>query len=141
LDFDAELLAPRYRASEQAMTLLARAARLVGGRASGGRILVQTFVPKHEVLDAALHSDPGRLVAKELERRRALRFPPAAAIALVTGNGANEFAAATGVQFASTSDGRVLLRADSWDALGAAIAGAPRPAGSRLRIEVDPPRL
>ncbi len=31
LDLDAELLAPRYRAGEQAMALLARAARLVGG--------------------------------------------------------------------------------------------------------------
>ena len=30
LDFDQELLAPRYRAAEQALALLARAARLVG---------------------------------------------------------------------------------------------------------------
>ena len=42
LDLDAELLAPRYRAGEQAMALLARAARLAGGRAGGGRLLVQT---------------------------------------------------------------------------------------------------
>ena len=32
LDFDAELLAPRYRAAEQAMALLASGARLVGAR-------------------------------------------------------------------------------------------------------------
>jgi primosomal protein N' (replication factor Y) (superfamily II helicase) len=144
LDFDSELLAPRYRAAEQAMTLLARAARLVGGRATGGRILVQTFIPRHEVLDAALHADPGRLVQKELERRRALRFPPAAAIALVTGAGAAEFAAAAernGVQSSATTDGKVLLRADTWPALGDAIAVTPRPRASRLRIVVDPPRL
>src|SRR5262249_2840924 len=35
LDFDQELLAPRYRAAEQALALLARAARLTGGRAAG----------------------------------------------------------------------------------------------------------
>ena len=35
LDFDQELLAPRYRASEEAFALLARAARLVGGRRAG----------------------------------------------------------------------------------------------------------
>ena len=35
LDFDQELLAPRYRAAEQALALLARAARLLGGRARG----------------------------------------------------------------------------------------------------------
>ena len=33
-----------------------------------------------------------------------------------------------------------LLRAQTWDDLGAALASAPRPKGSRLRIEVDPPR-
>ncbi|MCU1392740.1 MAG: priA [Ilumatobacteraceae bacterium] len=144
LDFDAELLAPRYRATEQAMTLLARAARLVGGRAGNGRILVQTFLPKHEVLDAVLHADPGRLLAKELERRRLLGFPPAAALAVVTGAGAEDYAAVlrlAGVQTGATLTGSVLLRAPTWDLLGDAIAATPRPKGSRLRIEVDPPRL
>ncbi|MEO6123350.1 MAG: hypothetical protein ABIR32_06540 [Ilumatobacteraceae bacterium] len=144
LDFDAELLAPRYRATEQAMTLLARAARMVGGRASGGRVLVQTFLPRHEVLDAVLHSDPGRLVAKELARRNALGFPPAAAIAIVSGTGAEDYAAGLaefGAQSAPNLDGNVLLRAPSWEVLGDAIANHPRPKGSRLRIEVDPPRL
>ena len=42
LDFDQELLAPRYRAAEEAFALLARAARLVGGRRPGSRVLVQT---------------------------------------------------------------------------------------------------
>jgi len=32
LDFDQELLAPRFRAAEEALALLARASRLVGGR-------------------------------------------------------------------------------------------------------------
>ena len=144
VDFDSELLAPRYRATEQAMTLLARAARLVGGRAGGGRILVQTFLPKHEVLEAVLHADPGRLLARELDRRRALGFPPAAALAVVSGAGATEYAGAlrgSGVQSAETLEGSVLLRAPTWDALGDAIAATPRPKGSRLRIEVDPPRL
>jgi len=144
VDFDSELLAPRYRATEQAMTLLARAARLVGGRASGGRVLVQTLLPRHEVLDAVLHADPGRLVAKELTRRRALGFPPAAALAIVSGLGAEEYSAgldAFGVRSAPNLDGNVLLRAPSWDVLADAIVAHPRPKGSRLRIEVDPPRL
>ena len=33
-----------------------RAARLVGPRAGGGRLLVQTFLPRHEVVQAALHA-------------------------------------------------------------------------------------
>ena len=55
LDFDQELLAPRYRAAEQAFGLLARAARLIGGKGPGAaragsarpgerRLVVQTFV-------------------------------------------------------------------------------------------------
>jgi primosomal protein N' (replication factor Y) (superfamily II helicase) len=139
LDLDAELLAPRYRAAEQAMALLARAARLVGARRGGGRLLVQTFLPRHEVLQAVLHADPSRVAKVELARRELLGLPPFAALAAVTGAGAGEFAAATGLEASSTGDA-VLLRAATWDALGAAIAATRRPKGSRLRIAVDPPR-
>jgi primosomal protein N' (replication factor Y) len=139
LDLDAELLAPRYRAGEQAMALLARAARLVGGRHGGGRLLVQTFLPRHEVLQAVLYADPSRAAKVELGRRELLGLPPFAALAAVSGNGAEAFAAATGLETSSAGD-VVLLRAPTWDQLGVAISGAPRPKGSRLRIEVDPAR-
>jgi primosomal protein N' (replication factor Y) len=139
LDLDAELLAPRYRAGEQAMALLARAARLVGGRAGGGRLLVQTFLPRHEVLQAVLLADPSRAAKVELNRRELLGLPPFAALAAVSGTGAEEFAAVTGLEASSMGD-VVLLRAPTWDQLGAALSATPRPKGSRLRIEVDPAR-
>jgi len=139
LDFDAELLAPRYRAAEQAMALLVRAGRLVGPRSAGGHVLVQTFVPDHEVLQAARFADPGRVVVSELARRRLLGLPPFRALAAVEGTAASEFAAATGLEFATTAKG-ALLRADSWDVLGRALVATPRPKGSRLRVEVDPAR-
>ncbi|MEP7204326.1 MAG: hypothetical protein ABI894_17070 [Ilumatobacteraceae bacterium] len=139
LDLDAELLAPRYRAAEQAMALLARAARLVGGRNGGGRLLVQTFLPRHEVLQAVLHADPSRVAKVELSRREMLGLPPFAALAAVSGAGANEFAAATGLESSSAGD-VVLLRSPTWDQLGSALAVTARPKGSRLRIEVDPAR-
>jgi primosomal protein N' (replication factor Y) (superfamily II helicase) len=142
LDLDAELLAPRYRAGEQAMALLARAARLVGGRSGGGRLLVQTFLPRHEVLQAVLHADPSRVAKVELSRRELLGLPPFTALAAISGAGAEEFAAATGLESSSSgsSGSVVLLRAPTWDELGAALTATPRPKGSRLRIEVDPPR-
>src|SRR5205823_14299534 len=81
LDFDQELLAARYRAGERALAMLARAGRLVGGRAHGhGRVVVQTRLPGHEVVDAALHGDPGRLAVVEGARRAALRLPPETAL-------------------------------------------------------------
>jgi primosomal protein N' (replication factor Y) (superfamily II helicase) len=139
LDLDAELLAPRYRAGEQAMALLARAARLVGGRSGGGRLLVQTFLPRHEVLQAVLHADPSRVAKVELSRRELLGLPPFTALAAISGAGATEFANSTGLEASSSGD-IVLLRAATWDALGAALTATPRPKSSRLRIEVDPAR-
>ena len=141
LDFDQELLAPRYRASEQALALLARASRLVGGRGRG-RIIVQTRLPGNEVIDAALHADPGRLAAVDAERRSALGLPPATAMALVSGPSAEPYAAALhtqAVDVLGSDDGRWLVRAPDHRALCDALAAVPRPAG-RLRIEVDPLR-
>ncbi len=143
LDVDQELLAPRMRAAEQAMALLVRAARLVGPRSRGGRLVVQTRQPGHEVLQAVLHADPGRLVEAEAARRRLLGLPPYAALAQVSGAAAAEFVdrlgAPEGVDVLGPRDGAWLVRADGPEALADALASVERPAG-RLRIEVDPAR-
>jgi primosomal protein N' (replication factor Y) (superfamily II helicase) len=144
LDFDQELLAPRYRAAEQAFALVARAARLVGGKSGGGRLVLQTFVPRHEVVQAALHADPARVARAERERRELLRFPPVTAMAEVSGAAAGAFVEALGaplgVDVAGPSDGRALVRAPDHGTLCDALAGVERPPG-RLRIAVDPPRV
>jgi primosomal protein N' (replication factor Y) len=143
LDFDQELLAPRYRAAEAALSMLARAARLIGGRTDGGRILVQTRAPDHEVIDAALHADPSRLAVVESARRAALRFPPETAVAAVSGAGADAFVASlvrpAGLEVLGPAGGRWLIRAPDHAVLSDALAASPRP-GGRLRIEVDPLR-
>jgi primosomal protein N' (replication factor Y) (superfamily II helicase) len=140
LDFDSELMAPRYRAAEQAFTLLVRAARIVGPRARGGRVLVQTFLPQHEVVQAALLADPGRLAASELARRELLGLPPFRALASIEGSDAMAFAALTGLEATAQPDA-VLVRAEEWMQLGQSLADTPRPKGSRLRVAVDPPRV
>jgi primosomal protein N' (replication factor Y) len=146
LDFDVELLAPRYRAAEQAMELLVRGARLLGPRTEhpDARLLVQTFLPRHEVVQAALLADPGRFTAAETDRRRTLGLPPFAALATVSGPGSDEVADALRAVPGLTVGGderRYVVRAASWDDLGRALITAPRPKGSRLRLQVDPPRL
>jgi len=144
LDFDQELLAPRYRAAEQALGLVARAARLVGGKEGGGRLVLQTFVPRHEVVQAALHADPARVAAAERDRRELLRFPPVTALAEVSGPAAPAFVdalgAPLGVEVIGPSDGRWLVRAADHAALCDALAATARPPG-RLRVAVDPPRI
>jgi primosomal protein N' (replication factor Y) len=139
LDFDAELLAPRYRAVEHSLALLVRAGRLVGSRDRGGRVMVQTFTPHHPLLAAVQLADPSRVVAVELARREMLGLPPYRSLAAVEGTGAEEFVTATGLEWAATPKG-ALVRADTWMELGRALATTPRPKGSRLRVEVDPPR-
>ena len=143
LDFDRELLAPRYRAGEQAMALLARAARLVGPRARGGRILVQTFLPDHIVLQAAVQADPGRLAEEERKQRKLLGLPPFGAYAEIGGAGSEEFVASLpsveGVVVAKSGEGFVARGPDSMT-LGKALSEGERKPGSRLRVAVDPPR-
>ena len=144
LDFDQELLAPRYRAAEEALTLLIRAARLVGDRNGDGQVVVQTRLPQHETIQAALHGDPERLVAREQVRRQLLQYPPYAAVAVVSGVAAPAFITALGqplgVDVLGPTDGEWMLRAPTHDALLDALASTPRP-GGRLRIAVDPLRL
>ena len=146
LDFDQELLAPRYRAAEEALALLVRAGRLVGGRRGDGRVLVQTRLPGHEVVQAALLADPARVAAAEADRRALMRFPPVTALAAISGVAAPAFVAALqgsavpGLEVLGPSDGQWLVRADRHATLLDALAATPRPPG-RLRVAVDPLRL
>ncbi|HYU65814.1 MAG TPA: hypothetical protein VEK09_03610, partial [Jatrophihabitantaceae bacterium] len=143
LDFDRELLAPRYRAGEQAMSLLTKAARLLGPRRRGGRLLIHTYLPRHDVIQAALLADPARLLAPERERRRLFGMPPAMALASVSGAGSgaiiDELRLVDGITVGGSIDD-YLVRAQTWEALGAALNAAERPKGSRVRVAVDPPR-
>jgi primosomal protein N' (replication factor Y) len=144
LDFDRELLAPRYRAGEQAMALLTKAARLLGPRQRGGRLMIQTFTPRHEVIQAALLADPARLVDGERQRRELLGLPPSRALARISGPGSDEVAEQLRRDKAISvggGSGDYLVTAATWDELGSALVAAERPKGSRLRIAVDPPRV
>jgi len=144
LDFDSELLAPRYRAAEQAMALVARAARLLGKRRDGGRLLIQTTMSDHEVVRAAVGGRPALVGESEAARRAALALPPFSAMAIVDGEGADRFAEAlmksSGVSVVAHRD-RWLVRATDSTSLADALADTERPANSKLRIEVDPTRI
>lgn len=142
LDFDREVLDGRFRAHERALWLLARASRRVGGR-EGGPVVVQSRLPGHEVIQAAVAADPGRLAALEGARREMLGLPPHAALASVRGEKALSWVddvVASGAQAGTTGDGTWLLRANDHEALCAALATAGRPPPG-TRVEVDAPRL
>ncbi len=146
VDFDQELTAPRYRAGEEAFALLVRAARLVGSRSGGGSILVQTRLPAHPVLAAAVEADPSAWVDAETGCRAVMHQPPAAAWALVSGVAAGAFCErlaavpnASALDIAGPADGTWRIRSDDRSALLDALGRTDRPAG-RLRVAVDPMR-
>ena len=146
IDFDQELTAPRYRAAEEAFALLVRAARLVGPRSGGGRILVQTRMPGHPLLTAAANADPAAWLRSEVECREQMRQPPAVPWALISGAAAEQFVQqlslrpdASTLDIAGPADGTWRVRADRRDVLLDALAAAERPPG-RLRVAVDPLR-
>jgi len=141
LDFDQHLLAPRFGAGEEALALLARAARLIGGRRSGGRILAQTRIPDHETLRAAVHADPALLAEPERKLRAELSLPPFGVLGLLRGPGSDDYAdalrVADGLTVSALEPDRWLVRAADHPTLCDALAVTPRPPG-RLRVEVDP---
>jgi primosomal protein N' (replication factor Y) len=138
LEFDSEMLAPRFRAAEHALGLIVRAGRIAP------EVLVQTFSPNHDVLAAAVAGDPAQILDGERSRRQMLGLPPFGALAVVSGAGSPDVATqlvASGVEVGGDGENRFLVRSASWTALGEALNSVDRPSGSRVRIEVDPARI
>jgi primosomal protein N' (replication factor Y) len=75
-DADAALRFPDFRAEERTFSLVAQLAGRSGRGPRGGRVLVQTMIPDASCLRHAAAHDAPAFLAEELERRRALRYPP-----------------------------------------------------------------
>lgn len=141
LDIDSEVSAPRFRAGEQTLSFLARAARLVGRKADGGRLIVQTRQVDHPLLAAMSQVAPGDATELERYQREQLGLPPYGAIAVIEGAGAADFVQSLpdSVRVGGNGDRRQ-VRATAPDVLGEALAMGQRPAKGRLRVAVNPSR-
>ncbi|MET0919758.1 MAG: hypothetical protein ABWY77_01000 [Acidimicrobiia bacterium] len=153
LELDQELLAPRFRAAEQALWLLLRGARLLAPRSSArpGTLLVQTRLPEHAVVRAVVDAAPLDVTRAERPRREQLGFPPFGGLAAISGEPAAIEATCAALRtvpsvtvLGPVDDGkRALVRAPTWASLSDALAvpgvDAARAHG-RLRIDVDPRR-
>jgi primosomal protein N' (replication factor Y) len=76
VDADSTLRFPDFRAEERTFALIAQLAGRAGRGPRGGRVLVQTTAPDAPAIVAAAQHDTDGFVAGELERRRALDYPP-----------------------------------------------------------------
>jgi primosomal protein N' (replication factor Y) len=73
---DSGLHFPDFRAAERSFQLLVQVAGRAGRGNLPGRVLVQTYHPSHPVILAAASQDYEAFAHAELDRRRALGFPP-----------------------------------------------------------------
>lgn len=139
LDFDQHLIAARQTAEIEAMALLVLAARQVGGRRSGGRVLVQTRMPEHRVLDAAARADTATLTNALAEQAETMQWPPAVAQAEVSSTGAADFierlGRPLGLSVLGPRDGVWMIRGADREALLVELGQVSR-GEDRLRIAI-----
>jgi primosomal protein N' (replication factor Y) len=73
---DTGLHLPDFRAAERTFQLLTQVAGRAGRGLLGGRVILQTYHPDHEVIVAASQHDYEGFYRQELEHRRLLGYPP-----------------------------------------------------------------
>ena len=86
VDADTALGLPDFRAEERTFQLLTQLAGR-SGREAPGRVLVQTFQPDARAIVHAARHDVAGFLAEELERRRALGYPPFAHLVRIVVSG------------------------------------------------------
>ena len=83
LHADAALHLPDFRAGERTFALLTQVAGRAGRGEIPGRVIVQTFTPKHEAIRHALGHDYDGYARRLLTTRRAVGYPPFSRLALI----------------------------------------------------------
>jgi primosomal protein N' (replication factor Y) len=76
VDADATLRFPDFRAGERTFAMVAQLAGRSGRGEAGGETIVQTLAPEAASIAHAARHDSAGFLAEEVERRRALRYPP-----------------------------------------------------------------
>ncbi len=141
-DFDQELFAPRFRATEIAAGLIVAAARQVGG----GALVVQTHAPDHHLLRALRERRFDAFAESETKSRRELNLPPFSVVAMFGGaGGAGAARSLSSTHHLDTwaSGEKAVIRFRNADHLISVLDGAQDELSSfkDVRIHVDPPRL
>ncbi|MBM4422991.1 MAG: primosomal protein N' [Chloroflexi bacterium] len=78
---DVGLNLPDYRAAERVFQILTQVAGRAGRSALGGRVVVQSYQPDHDAVEAASRHDYDDFFEKETSRRKKLGYPPFGRIA------------------------------------------------------------
>lgn len=98
INADVGLHLPDFRASERTFQLLSQVAGRAGRGALGGEVIVQTSVPEHYAIQAALRHDYEGFAARELKERTEPRYPPHLRLANVVVSSPDPELAAAGAE-------------------------------------------
>ena len=113
VDADATLRFPDFRAGERTFSMVTQLAGRSGRGEAGGRVIVQTLAPGAPSIAHAAEHDAAAFLGGELERRRALRYPPFSSLV------------------------RVVLRAESEPRVDAAASSLAAMLASTLRADTE----
>ncbi|MEN9300805.1 MAG: putative primosomal protein n [Actinomycetota bacterium] len=141
-DFDQELFAARFRASEIASGLIIAAARQV----EAGLVVVQTHAPDHVLMRALRDRRFDDYAVAESTARRELSLPPFSVTAALGGKRGSEvahsLAAKHGLPMSGHGEGAVLRFRDAQQMIAVLEDAATGSESMKdVRIHVDPPRL
>lgn len=98
INADVGIHLPDFRATERTFQLLTQVAGRAGRGPRGGEVLVQTSLPEHYVIRAALAHDFVGFAERELEERRGPGYPPHRRLANIVVSGVEEFAVQEGME-------------------------------------------
>ncbi len=90
VDADLGLAGGDLRAAERTYQLLHQVAGRAGRADRPGRVLLQTYMPEHPVMQALIAGDRDRFLAREAEDRRARGMPPFGRLAALIVSGLDE---------------------------------------------------
>lgn len=121
---DLALHLPDFRAAERTFQLLAQVAGRAGRGSRGGRVLVQTYSPDHQAIQAACRHDYHRFAEQELGTRRELTYPPYGEMIRIIVRGPDETATET---FAETLADRLVALANEQGPRIRVLGPAPAP--------------
>lgn len=100
---DVAMNLPDFRASERTFQLLTQVAGRAGRGPAGGEVLIQTALPAHYAIRAAIRHDYREFATRELEERRGPAYPPHQRLANVVLSGTAEPAVQDAAQAAADS--------------------------------------
>ncbi len=87
---DTILNLPDFRASERTFQLISQVAGRTGRGTKGGRVVVQSYNPRHYSITYATAHDYEGFAGKELEYRKQLNYPPFGKLARIVFRGPHE---------------------------------------------------